>query len=1008
MNIKNLKVKTQLIIGFSSILFFVILLGIISYVQTNTIVKQAESMYNHPFQVTKTIYRLDAAIVGMRVGVRDLMLANTQQDRENAIELMDQYDAEIQVQFDALRDQYLGPRQDVDAAYRAYINWETARSDIVASTLAGDLEAAKKDLLPGEKVDIYRDALNEKMTTVKNYADNKANELYQDSNDLYAKITRQLFLLVIFIIGLSMLVSYIIFRNTREPLNELTRVTNEFQNGNYHARSSYRYGNEFGILSESFNTLADDIQKNMEINERTGNFTKIMLGEDDARKFFRKTLNTLSRYTDSQIAAVYLLNSDNHQFEHFESIGLGEKGRAAFGEDTLEGEFGASIASGWYTHIKDIPEDSRFAFYTVSGKFIPREIITIPFVFGNEVVAVISLAAIGKYSQKAIDFIEKTISTMSARIEGILAYRTIKAFSEKLEQQNRELDAQKNEMEEQSVELIHQNIELEMQKKELNNSNQLKTNFLSNMSHELRTPLNSVIALSGILNRRLKNEIAEEEYSYLEVIERNGKNLLALINDILDISRIEAGREEIEITTFNINQLINEVVEMLAPQANEKSVMCINGAKDTAVYINSDRDRCRHILENLAGNAVKFTEKGKVELFVDQQGQVIEIRVKDTGIGIDENYLPFIFDEFRQADGSTSRKFGGTGLGLAIAKKYANLLGGTITVESVVDQGSEFILALPINYVPENRIIDQPEEAEQEAFIQAEKAVVKANMPKLSVKASVQTTKIAEERSTKTLLMVEDSEPAVIQITDLLAESGYTIKVARDANEALEIMAAVIPDAMVLDLMMPGVDGFELLKTLREAEATAHIPVLILTAKHITKDELRYLTKNNIHQLIQKGDVNREELKKAIASMLYPETQEKKVKHFMSRTDQRKPLVLAVEDNSDNMITVKALLSDHFRVLEAADGSASIELAKQYRPDLILMDIALPGIDGLEAFERIKRLPGLENVPVIALTASAMTEDREAILSQGFDAFIAKPIIEREFLKVIQEVLYGK
>ncbi|MDP2844270.1 MAG: response regulator, partial [Acetobacterium sp.] len=608
----------------------------------------------------------------------------------------------------------------------------------------------------------------------------------------------------------------------------------------------------------------------------------------------------------------------------------------------------------------------------------------------------------------AIDFIEKTISTMSARIEGILAYRTIKAFSEKLEQQNRELDAQKNEMEEQSVELIHQNIELEMQKKELNNSNQLKTNFLSNMSHELRTPLNSVIALSGILNRRLKNEIAAEEYSYLEVIERNGKNLLALINDILDISRIEAGREEIEITTFNINQLINEVVEMLAPQANEKSVMCINGAKDTAVYINSDRDRCRHILENLAGNAVKFTEKGKVELFVGQQGQVIEIRVKDTGIGIDENYLPFIFDEFRQADGSTSRKFGGTGLGLAIAKKYANLLGGTITVKSVVNQGSEFILALPINYVPENRIIDQAEEAEQEAFIQAEKAVAKANMPKLSVKASVQTTKIAEERSTKTLLMVEDSEPAVIQITDLLAESGYTIKVARDANEALEIMAAVIPDAMVLDLMMPGVDGFELLKTLREAEATAHIPVLILTAKHITKDELRYLTKNNIHQLIQKGDVNREELKKAIASMLYPETREKKVKHFMSRTDQRKPLVLAVEDNSDNMITVKALLSDHFRVLEAADGSASIELAKQYRPDLILMDIALPGIDGLEAFERIKRLPGLENVPVIALTASAMTEDREAILSQGFDAFIAKPIIEREFLKVIHEVLYGK
>lgn len=997
MNFKNLKVKTQLGIGFSIILIFVIVLSFLGFTQTNTIVNQAETMYNHPFQVTKAIDRLDVDILSMRVGVRDLILANTGEERENAIELMEQYDADIQIQFDILRELYLGPKQDVEEAYNAYINWETARTDIVESTLAGDLEAARKSLLPGERVGIYREALNDKMAVVESYASNKADELYQGSTDLYAKIKIQLSMIVLIIIGLSVLISFILLRNIQEPLNELTRTTEEFQNGHHNARSNYHYHNEFGMLSESFNTLADDIQKNMELNERTANFVKIMLGEEDARKFFRKTLNTLSRYTDSQVAAVYLRNANNNQFEHFESIGLDEVGRVAFDGDSLEGEFGASVASGRYTHIKDIPEDSRFAFYTVSGKFIPREIITIPIIFSGEVIAVVSLAAIGKYNQKAIDFIEKTMSTMSTRIEGILAYRTIKEFSEKLEHQNRELDAQKNEMEEQSVELIHQNIELEMQKKELNEANQLKTNFLSNMSHELRTPLNSVIALSGILNRRLKNEIPEEEYSYLEVIERNGKNLLALINDILDISRIEAGREEIEITTFNINQLINEVVEMLAPQANEKNVSCLNGAKDTAVYINSDSDKCRHILENLAGNAVKFTEKGQVELSVGQDGENIEIRVKDTGIGIDASYLPFIFDEFRQGDGSTSRKFGGTGLGLAIARKYANLLGGTVTVRSVVGQGSEFILTLPITYSPEKKVMEPAYEIERKEFKQA----VKAAVPNL-------TGKPAADPTTKTLLMVEDSEPAVIQIRDLLEESGYTIKVARDAKEAFEIMEEIIPDAMVLDLMIPGIDGFELLQTLREAEATTDVPVLILTAKHITKEELKDLTKNNIHQLIQKGDVNREELKKAIASMLYPEIREKRGAYLEPRTDQRKPLVLAVEDNPDNMITVKALLHDHFRVLEAADGQESIELAKQFVPDLILMDIALPEIDGIQAFKAIRSLPGLEKIPVIALTASAMTRDREGILAQGFDAFIPKPIIEREFLKVIQEVLYGR
>ncbi|WP_373481977.1 response regulator [Acetobacterium sp.] len=997
MNIKNLKVKTQLRSGFAVILIFVIALGIVVFNQTNAIVNQAETMYDHPFQVTKAIDRLDADILTMRVGARDLMLANTLEDRENAIALMEQYDADIQIQFDILRELYLGPKQDVDEAYKAYINWETARAEIVELTLAGDLEAARKSLLPGEKAGIYRETLNEKMAVVKIYASNKAEELYQGSSDLSAKIEMQLLMMVLIIVVLSALVSYILLRNIQEPLNELTRTTDEFQNGNHNARSSYHYNNEFGMLSESFNILADDIQKNIELNERTANFIKIMLEEEDARKFFRRTLNTLSRYTDSQVVAVYLLNASNNQFEHFESIGLDDKGRAAFDGNTLEGEFGASLASGRYTHIKDIPEDSRFAFYAVSGKFMPREIITIPVIFGGEVIAVVSLAAIGKYNQKAIDFIEKTISTMSARIEGILAYRTIKEFSEKLEHQNRELDAQKNEMEEQSVELIHQNIELEMQKKELNDANQLKTNFLSNMSHELRTPLNSVIALSGILNRRLKNEIPEEEYSYLEVIERNGKNLLALINDILDISRIEAGREELEITTFNVNQLINEVVEMLAPQAHEKNVICINGAKDTAVYINSDSDKCRHILENLAGNAVKFTEIGQVELSVGQDGENIEIRVKDTGIGIDANYLPFIFDEFRQADGSTSRKFGGTGLGLAIAKKYANLLGGTVSVTSVVGQGSEFILALPINYSSDNKVIKQAAETEWEGF----KRALKAEVPNLSGKPSA-------DAAAKTLLMVEDSEPAVIQIRDLLEECGYTIKVARDAKEAFAIMEEVIPDAMVLDLMMPGIDGFELLHTLREAEPTAHVPVLILTAKHITRDELKDLTRNNIHQLIQKGDVNRDELKKAIASMLYPEARAKKAKGWELRTDQRKPLVLAVEDNPDNMITVKALLNDHFRVLEAADGQESIDIAKKFVPDLILMDIALPGIDGVQAFKAIRAMPGLENIPVIALTASAMTQDREGILAQGFDAFIPKPIIEREFLKVIQEVLYGR
>jgi len=510
------------------------------------------------------------------------------------------------------------------------------------------------------------------------------------------------------------------------------------------------------------------------------------------------------------------------------------------------------------------------------------------------------------------------------------------------------------------------------------------------MSHELRTPLNSVIALSGVLSRRLDKMIPDEELSYLEVIERNGRHLLTLINDILDISRIEAGREEIEITKFEVNQLIAEIVNMISPQAKQKNIELVQTSSTPDLYMTSDSAKCRHILQNLIANAVKFTETGKVEVRSQQVGTKIRISVTDTGIGISESHQPHIFDEFRQADSSTSRKFGGTGLGLAIAKKYANLLGGTISVKSTKDEGSEFTLTLPLLFETGNRIVDAEDKTDYRQAINP--------MRSKSVSGSM----------VKTILLVEDSEPAVIQIKDILAESGYQILVARDGAEALETTSHAIPDAMILDIMMPGIDGFEVLRTLREAEPTAYIPVLILTAKHISKEELNFLKRNNIHQFIQKGDVNPNELRKSVEAMLFPETVETVESVTKLRITGEKPVVLVVEDNPDNMVTAKAILSGNFIVIEAVNGLEGLVMAKKQRPNLILMDIALPELDGIETFKAIRRDATLQNIPVIALTASAMTTDREAILAYGFNAYIAKPIDEKLFFTTINEVLYGK
>jgi len=853
---KNLKIGIQLILGFCTMLVFVIVLGVVSYRQSALIQQQVVIMYNHPIKVRKAIGDVESDILKMRLGLRDMMLSENSREYQDAIQSIELAGVDAQKQFDILNDQYLGPHADIDEASKAFNRWKIARAENIRLALAGEVKKVKENLLPDGDISIFRDKMLSAIRKIDEFAENKSESLYNSSIELKETLNRQLFLLVIAILILSLIIYNFLLDSIRKPVTELTKAAKWFHSGDMNARSSYRSQNEFGLLSHSFNSMVKDIQINKSLDEKLVNLAGLMLSENDARRFFQATLNALVSHTDSQMAAVYLLSEDKKTFEYFESTGTAGSARKSFDASDFEGEFCAVLSSRKVQHLNNIPEDTRFVFQTVSGKFIPREIITIPIVTDHEVLAIISLATISSFSKQSVRLIDNILVTLCARVDGILAFHKIKEFSAQLENQNRELEVQKTKLASQSAELTEQNMELEIQKNQLQEVSRLKTNFLSNMSHELRTPLNSVIALSGVLNRKLANKIESEEYSYLEVIERNGKHLLALINDILDISRIEAGREEIDISSFDVGNLVQEVMSMINPQAQQKNIELTYVEKDIKINLTSDIDKCRHILQNLIANAVKFTEKGSVKISALQTETQLTVSVTDTGIGISEKHIPHIFDEFRQADGSTSRKFGGTGLGLAIAKKYANLLRGTISVSSNPGIGSIFILTLPLSYS------DESAGFETKDINRLKHSVHSVNLtPACSI-------------SGKTILLVEDSEPAVIQIKDMLEESGYRILVARDGHEGLEIIAQTIPDAMILDLMMPGIDGFEVLKTLREAIPTAHIPVLILTAKHITKEELRFLKRNNVHQLIQKGDVNRNDLLNAIAEMVSPEKSE--------------------------------------------------------------------------------------------------------------------------------------
>ena len=994
MKLKDLKIGSQLILGFAIMFIFVIILGVVSNFQADRIHQQTEAIYKHPLQLRRAISNIKIDILTMRLGTRDLMLASNDKEKQAAIQLMELTSADVQLQFNILRERYSGPPSDLDQAYTAFLKWKIEWEFNTKLALEGKIAQIKVNLLPTGIVGIYRDQMMVKIMKIDNYELKNSESIYAYSNKFRNSLSRQLMLFVIVILFLMFVVSYLLVRNIRNPIRELTSVTKRFQEGDMNIRSEIVVNNELGVLSESFNAMVESIQTNSELSLKATELSQIMLLEEEPHKFFASVLPVLASQTNSQMAAVYLLSDNKKQFEHFESFGMSGNSKLTFNVDNFEGEFGSVLSTRKIHTVKRIPKDTRFLFHTVSGKLVPREIITIPIISGEDIIAIISLASVRTYSKETAILIKKILDTLTARIEGVLAYQKMQIFAKKLEYQNRELEAQKTEMTAQSTELIEQNRELEMQKMQLSEASRLKTNFLSNMSHELRTPLNSVIALSGVLNRRLANKIPIDEYSYLEVIERNGKNLLSLINDILDISRIESGKEEVEITKFSSKSLISDVVGMIQPQAIQKDIELISKTDENDFIITGDNNKCRHILQNLVGNAVKFTEKGKVEISSIQQGNNIEITITDTGIGISENHLTHIFDEFRQADSGTSRRFGGTGLGLAIAKKYANLLGGTIEVKSTLEQGSSFVFILPLNYIAENKISEPIKDVvEFNDVLEFKKAT-----PAILRKSD----------SLKTILLVDDSEPAIIQLKDFMEESGYRILVAHNGPEALAIISQIIPDAMILDLMMPEMDGFEVLKTIRNAEPTASIPVLILTAKHITKEDLKMLKRNNVHQLIQKGDVNRVELLNSVASLVFTENaevikQENKIQEIVG-----KPIILLVEDNLDNMLTVKAILEDKYTLLEAEDGTQGILLAKKHLPHLILLDISLPGMDGIEVFNIIRNVGQLSHVPIVALTASAMAMDRATILAHGFDGYISKPIDEKVFFNTINKVLYGK
>ncbi len=551
--------------------------------------------------------------------------------------------------------------------------------------------------------------------------------------------------------------------------------------------------------------------------------------------------------------------------------------------------------------------------------------------------------------------------------------------AEELQQSNSQLEEQQQTLKQQSEEVKEKNEnlteiqkELEIRALELEASSNYKSEFLANMSHELRTPLNSIILLSKLFTNNNGKNLSKKDIEKMEIINRSGKELLRLINDILDLSKLEAGKVELNYTCFNSYDLIEDIKDNFISLAEEKGIefVCEDNLNKN---INSDRERISQIISNFLSNSFKFTENGKVSLKIEvgeNDEYPIVISVKDTGIGIPKAKQQKVFEAFEQMDSSISRKYGGTGLGLSIAQVSASLLKGKIKLKSEEGLGSEFSLLLP-DY----------EKLED---------LISADLETKNVYTNV-----------KYVMLVEDNFVQSDAIKELIENDEIKIITAAEESEAKKLMETYDFDAVITDLRLKSGNGLDLCKYIKEKNE--ELPIIVYTGRDVSfETELEEKLKKYASKIIIKTVNSIERLQDELIVLINRREEtvsEKEQSYLYNKLKINKgeaikdSKVLIVDDDPKNVYVLAAALEDYgVNVLQAENGKKALEKLKNERVDLVLMDIMMPVMDGYECMGNIRSKEEYKDLPIIALTAKALKGDKEKCIEAGANDYISKPV----------------
>lgn len=796
----------------------------------------------------------------------------------------------------------------------------------------------------------------------------------------------------------------------------------------------------FVIINTNLRALKKAEQESADRNWiLTGNFelNEKIRGEKTETELAQSVINQLCTYLNTQIGAIYLF--DNGQLNLSGSYAYSFRKQNTSIIKPGEGLVGQAAAEKKIIVFTEVPDD-YIRINSGLGNSIPKNLVMLPLLQDEEIKGVIEIGSAKEFSTLQMEFLSKIGENIAIVINAAQSRRklkdlleetrrqaeelevqqeelkqsneelqektelleksesSLKAQQEELQQTNEELEEKANLLEEQKEKLENAKMDIETKARELVVTSKYKSEFLANMSHELRTPLNSILILAQLLSENKSKSLADKEVEFAKNVYNSGIDLLNLINEILDLSKVESGKMELDIAEVPFNGILSDMTAMFSEVAKNKSIDLIFelSDKDLNDNIETDKQRLEQILRNLLSNAFKFTGKsGKVVLSITkvnaagvffknkklyQVGPMVSMAVTDTGIGIPPDKFGVIFEAFQQADGSTKRKYGGTGLGLSISRELANALGGEIHLQSEEGKGSTFTLYLPLKF---DRSIMDPAERNVEIKVEKEDGIIKSK--KIEIPAFAEGDAIDDrynlKGNEKTVLIMEDDPDFSQVLLSFARERRYKGIIASEGNTGLSYARFYKPDAILLDMKLPVVDGADVLKQLKIDPDLRHIPVMIISGYDRQKEGLELGAFDFLKKPVSKDD-----LLKAFT----------KIEAFASKKLKR---LLIVEDNQEQNTAIRELIGNgDVKCISAFSGNEAYEMMCQESFECVIVDLGLPDMSGFDLMQKIKDNESLRKTPIIVYTGKDLTKDESNRLNKLANTVVLKTVDSNERL----------